>query len=97
MKSLLTTLLFFCTLSAFAQINSPVDKETEVAHKYRVSLPYFIITDRIGGGWDDRQSTQMIELHVKRNLDNKNIVGVKFATWRLFSTNGNHMVGWYFG
>ena len=30
----------------------------------------------------------MIELHVKRNLDNKNIIGVKFATWRLFQPMG---------
>ena len=30
----------------------------------------------------------MIELHVKRKLDNKNIVGVKFATWRLFQPMG---------
>ena len=91
-----TILLFFCTLSAFAQTNSPVDKETEVAHKWSVSLPYFIITDPIGEGWNDRTSTQMIELHIKRNLDNKNIIGVKFATWRLFQPMGIHggMVYW---
>lgn len=94
MKSLLTTLLFFCTLSAFAQTNSSVDKEDEVTHKYRVSLPYFIVTDIIGGGWNDRTSNQMIELHVKRNLDNKNIVGVKFATWRLFQPMG---ITWWDG
>ena len=88
MKNLFTILLFFCTLSAFSQINSPENKETEVAYKYRVSLPYFIITDPIGGGWNDRTSTQMVELHVKRNLDNKNILGVKFATWRLFQPMG---------
>ncbi len=88
MKNLLTILLFSCTLSAFAQINPPLDKETEVAHKYRVSLPYFIITDRIGGDWNDRQSTQMVEFHIKRNLDNKNIIGLKFATWRLFQPMG---------
>ncbi len=28
--------------------------------------------------WDDKTHTQHIELHVKRNLDNKNIIGVKF-------------------
>ncbi|MCP3928201.1 MAG: hypothetical protein GY705_03765 [Bacteroidetes bacterium] len=88
MKNLLAILLFFCTLSAFAQTNSPVDKETEVAHKYRVSLPFFTVADIIGGGWNDRTSNQMIELHVKRNLDNKNIVGVKFVTWRLFQPMG---------
>ncbi len=88
MKNLFTILLISCTISAFAQKNTSVDKETKVAHKYRVSTPYFIITDPIGGGWNDRTSTQMVELHIKRNLNNKNIVGVKFATWRLFQPMG---------
>ncbi|GJM36529.1 MAG: hypothetical protein DHS20C18_55300 [Saprospiraceae bacterium] len=94
MKNLFAILLFFCTLSAFAQNKSPEGKETEVAHKYRVSFPYFIIVDQIGESWNDRQNTQMIELHVKRNLDNKNIVGVKFATWRLFQPMG---ITWWDG
>ncbi|WP_421874777.1 hypothetical protein [Marinoscillum sp.] len=91
MKNLFAILLFLCTLGAFAQTNSSKSEETEVTHKWRVSTPYFIITDRIGknfGDWDDRGSTQMIELHVKRNLDNKNIIGVKFVTWRLFQPMG---------
>lgn len=88
MKSLLTILLFFCTLSAFTQKNSPVDKETEVAHKYRVSLPYFIPEEAISGPWDARTSTQMVEFHIKRNLDNKNIIGLKLASWRLFQPMG---------
>jgi len=94
MKNLFAILLFFCTLSAFAQTNSLESKETEVAHKWRVSTPYFIITDPIGGGWNDRTSTQMIELHVKRILDNKNIIGVKLATWRLFQPMG---IQWWDG
>ena len=94
MKSLLTILLFFCTVSAYAQTNSPLSKKIEVAHKYRVSFPYFIITDQFGESWKDRQNTQMVELHVKRNLDNKNIVGVKFATWRLFQPMG---ITWWDG
>jgi hypothetical protein len=94
MKSLLTILLFFCTLSAFAQPDSTVVKETEVAHKYRFSFPFFIPEEAISGPWDDRQSTQMIEFHVKRNLDNKNIIGVKFATWRLFQPMG---ITWWDG
>lgn len=94
MKKLFAILLIFGTLSAFAQINPPVDKEADVAHKWRVSTPYFIITDPIGGGWNDRTSTQMVELHVKRNLDNKNIIGLKFATWRLFQPMG---IQWWDG
>ena len=87
MKDLLTILLFFFTLSAFAQTTLPDGKETEVAHKYRVSIPYINLADNIGA-WNNRTSIRMIELHVKRNLDNKNIIGVKFATWRLFQPMG---------
>ena len=93
MKSLFAILLFFYTLSAFAQTNSPEDKETEVAHKWRVSTTY-IMTDLILEDWNKRTSNQMIELHVKRNLDNKNIVGVKFVTWRLFQPMG---ITWWDG
>ena len=97
MKNLFTILLFACTLSAFAQTSSAESVETEVVHKWRVSLPYFIMTDRIGpnfGDWDAHTSTQMIELHVKRNLDNKNIIGLKLATWRLFQPMG---IQWWDG
>jgi hypothetical protein len=94
MKNLFIILLFSCTLSAFAQDNTTVEQESEVAHKWRVSTPYFIITDPIGGGWNDRTSTQMIELHVKRKLDNKNIIGLKLATWRLFQPMG---IQWWDG
>jgi hypothetical protein len=94
MKNLLTILLLSCTLSVFAQKNSSTAKETEVIHKWRVSTPYFIILDPIGGGWNDRTSTQMVELHIKRNLDNKNIIGLKLATWRLFQPMG---IQWWDG
>lgn len=88
MKYLTLSLLLFCTLGASAQISQSADKETEVAHKYRVSLPYFIVTEALSGSWDDRQSTQQIEFHIKRNLDNKNIIGLKLASWRLFQPMG---------
>ena len=96
-KILLIFVLTSSTFGAFAQKKSTSGRETEVAHKYSVSLPYFIITDRIGrnfGDWDAQTSTQMIELHVKRNLDDKNIVGIKFATWRLFQPMG---IQWWDG
>ncbi len=94
MNKLFTILLFFCTLSAFGQKKSLVSEETEVAHKYRVSMPYFIITDPIGEGWNARTSTQMVEFHIKRILDDKNIIGIKFATWRLFQPMG---ITWWDG
>src|SRR6056297_697196 len=94
MKSLFTVLLFFCTVGAYSQTSSPEGKETEVTHKWRASAPYFIFTEPIGGDWHDRTSIQMIEFHVKRNLDDKNIIGVKFATWRLFQPMG---ITWWDG
>ncbi|HKK89458.1 MAG TPA: hypothetical protein VJ917_11470 [Saprospiraceae bacterium] len=93
MKKLLTIFLFFGTLSAFAQINPGADRENEVNHKWRVSMPY-IVPDELISGWNDRTSVQMVELHVKRKLDNKNIIGVKFATWRLFQPMG---ITWWDG
>jgi len=93
MKNLFAILLFFSALSSFAQNNSPEDKKTEVAHMYRVSTTY-LMSDLILGDWNKRTSNQMIELHVKRNLDNKNIVGAKFVTWRLFQPMG---ITWFDG
>lgn len=94
MKKLFALLLLIGQLGAFAQVKPSSNEETEVRHKWRVSFPYFIVTDPIGDSWDDRQNTQMIELHVKRNLDSKNVVGVKFATWRLFQPMG---ITWWDG
>jgi hypothetical protein len=93
MKNLLAILLFFCSISAYSQIISTEATATEVAHKYRVSTTY-IMTDLILVDWNKRTSNQMIEFHVKRNLDNKNIVGLKFATWRLFQPMG---ITWWDG
>lgn len=94
MKNLFTILLFSCTFSAFAQINSPVEKNTEVENKYRISMPYFVPEGLIESSWNDHTSTQHIEFHVKRNLDNKNIIGVKFAHFRLFQPMG---ITWWDG
>ena len=94
MKNLFTILLIFCTLSAFAQTNSTESDETEVSSKWRVSMPYFVPESLILSSWNDHTSTQHIELHVKRNLDNKNIIGVKFAHFRLFQPMG---ITWWDG
>ena len=94
MKKQLTILLFSCTISAFAQTNSTVGKDTEVTHKWRVSMPYFVPESLIGSSWNKHTSTQHIEFHVKRNLDNKNIIGVKLAHFRLFQPMG---ITWWDG
>ena len=87
MKNLITILLLSCAFSAFTQQSSPSGEKPEVAHKWRVSMPY-IVPDELISGYNSRTSIQMVELHVKRNLDNKNIIGVKFVTWRLFQPMG---------
>lgn len=94
MKNLITILLFFSACSAFAQTKSSVGDETDVDYKYRVSIPYFVPEGLIVDKWNDRTSTQHLELHVKRNLDNKNIIGVKFAHFRLFQPMG---ITWWDG
>ena len=93
MKNLLIIVFTLTSFSAFAQTSSPESKEIEVTQKWRVSMPY-IVPDEIIYGYGKRTSIQMVELHVKRNLDNKNIVGVKFATWRLFQPMG---ITWWDG
>jgi len=94
MKNLLILTLTFCTLSAFAQTKQKNGIDSEVMYKYRVSLPAIILPQLVQKSWNDRTHTQHIELHVKRNLDNKNIVGIKFASWRLFQPMG---IQWWDG
>ena len=93
MKNLLVIILSLFAFSAFAQTSSSVSNETEVTHKWRVSIPY-LVPDEIIFGYGRRTSIQMLELHVKRNLDEKNIIGVKFASWRLFQPMG---ITWWDG
>ncbi|MTI38939.1 hypothetical protein [Fulvivirga lutimaris] len=94
MKNLFTIVLFSYTLSAFAQTDSTEVKKTDVAHKWRVSIPHLVPEELIFSRWNDHTSVQHIEFHVKRNLDNKNILGVKFATFRLFQPMG---ITWWDG
>jgi hypothetical protein len=68
--------------------------ETEAVHKYRLSLPVITLPQLFTTSWDDRTHTQHIELHIKRNLDDKNIIGLKLATWRLFQPMG---ITWWDG
>ncbi|QCK14283.1 hypothetical protein [Mangrovivirga cuniculi] len=88
MKSLLIVLLTALSMGAFAQSDFQTDVNNDIDYKYRVSLPLIILPQLVEKAWDDRIHTQHIEFHVRRNLDNKNIVGIKFATWRLFQPMG---------
>lgn len=88
MKNLLMLILTVWSFGAVAQSNLQSSKGNDVMHKYRVSVPVIIVPQLFEKSWDDRMHTQHIELHVKRNLDDKNIIGLKFATWRLFQPMG---------
>lgn len=88
MRNLVIIIATFCTLSASAQMSSKKESKTTFDHKYRLSLPVIILPQLATKSWDDRTNTQHVELHFKYELDAKNIIGVKFATWRLFQPMG---------
>mgnify|MGYP003118751401 FL=1 len=92
MKKLVIICLTLCTLNVFAQGTTESFQNNDSDLKYRVSFPAIILANIGDGG--ERTNTQHIELHVKRELDSKNIIGVKFATWRLFQPMG---IQWWDG
>ncbi|MAX71222.1 MAG: hypothetical protein CMC76_09000 [Flavobacteriaceae bacterium] len=92
MKKLVIIFLSLFTCNVFAQQISESSNKSDNELKYRVSFPAIILSNIGDGG--KRTNTQHIELHVKRELDAKNIVGVKFATWRLFQPMG---IQWWDG
>ena len=53
-------------------------------YKFRISSPWLSFVN-FG---KEKTNVHMYELHFKYNLDSKNILGVKFATWRLFQPMG---------
>ena len=92
MKKIFIIGLTIFTLNGFAQNNTEQSKQRDTDLKYRVSFPAIILGNIGKGG--ERTNTKHIELHVKRELDSKNIIGVKFATWRLFQPMG---IQWWDG
>lgn len=92
MKKLIIICLILFSIHGFAQQISKQEKHNDSDLKYRVSFPAIILGNIGKGG--ERTNTQHIELHVKRELDAKNIVGIKFATWRLFQPMG---IQWWDG
>lgn len=64
MKYLILIVFTLASCSAFAQTSSSEGEETEVNHKWSVSMPY-IVPDEIIFGWGKRTSIQMVELHAK--------------------------------
>ena len=83
--------LTFCVINVFSQ-NTKESSNNETDNRFRVSFPAIILGNI--GEEGKKTNTQHIELHVKYELDSKNIVGVKFATWRLFQPMG---IQWWDG
>lgn len=92
MKQLIIVYLTFLTLQNFAQQDVKSAKQSTNNLKYRVSFPAIILGNI--GKEGKKTNTQHIELHFKQELDAKNIVGIKFATWRLFQPMG---IQWWDG
>lgn len=91
MKKLLIISLIFCAINVFSQ-NTKETSNNNADYKVRVSFPAIILGNI--GEEGKKTNTQHIELHAKYELDSKNIVGVKFATWRLFQPMG---IQWWNG
>lgn len=72
----------FCQNSEKSSRSSRRDSIPE--YKFRFSTPYHTFMNFEG----DLPSTQMYEFHFKYELNAKNIVGIKLATWRLFQPMG---------
>ena len=87
-KAILILIFTFYVISASAQSNLQPNEETQITHKYSISLPAITLPQLVRDPWDSRTHTQHIELHFKRHLDAKNIIGIKLATWRLFQPMG---------
>ncbi len=81
-------LLSLLVAQAFCQNSEPSsivsNRESVSDYKFRVSSPWLSFANFEKG----KTNVQMYELHFKYNLDSKNIVGVKVATWRLFQPMG---------
>jgi hypothetical protein len=92
MKKLLLISFTLFTINSFAQSDTIHLKTDTNNHKYRISFPAIILGNIGKGG--EITNTQHIEFHVKKELDAKNIVGIKFATWRLFQPMG---IQWWDG
>lgn len=91
-KQFYIILLLFVVNKSFAQSVQKTKNNEDPSHKFRVSTP--LITLANIGSWNKRTSTQHIEFHFKYDLDAKNIVGIKLATWRLFQPMG---IQWWDG
>lgn len=69
-----------------AQSKTEALKQKDTDYKYRISAPV-IQALNIGDG-EVKTNTKHVEIHFKKQLNSRDIIGVKFATWRLFQPMG---------
>lgn len=90
MKKIISTSLLVALFVAQAFCQNPEqslkvsDGGAATDHKFHVSTTWLSFAN-FG---DEKTNTHHYELHLKYKLDPKNILGVKFATWRLFQPMG---------
>ncbi len=88
MRYFYLALLAFINIDGYAQSFESNTTEQQFDDTYSISLPFIIVPQLVQDSWDNRKHTQHIEFHLKRDLDDKNTIGLKFATWRLFQPMG---------
>ncbi len=88
MRYFYLALLAFINIDGYAQSFESNTTEQQFDDTYSISLPFIIVPQLVQDSWDSRKHTQHIEFHLKRDLDGKNTIGLKFATWRLFQPMG---------
>jgi hypothetical protein len=76
------------TSNIFAQNVQDSTNTSDSDFKFRISVPVIILPQLVKDSWNDRRHTQHIELHAKYELTDKDIVGIKLASWRLFQPMG---------
>lgn len=92
MRTLFIICLTFFSVQMFAQSDQDPLEKNKKDFKYRASFPAIILGNIGKAG--ERTNTKHIEFHLKQELDSKNIIGVKFASWRLFQPMG---IQWWDG
>lgn len=86
MKKRLTISFALCLLNVMAQNKKESLNSNIIDNKYRISTP--VITALNIGDGDVKTNTKHVELHFKKQLNSRDIIGIKFATWRLFQPMG---------
>ena len=85
LKTQLSILIFLIGIhQSFSQVNEKTQSLSSFPNDFRVSTTWLSFAN-FG---EEKTNTQHYEFHLKYELSSKDIIGVKFATWRLFQPMG---------